>query len=247
MSVATLQERLDGLTTRVTAVDARLTRLSLDGDIGPHQPCNGEVHALVGAAAALHEDDWAFWGAQVCAPALNRGVPLQTVFAEALAPGLGQADFANHRIVTQTHGVLTRLPHATGLAWAARQDGIAVLCEFGDAAITDADFHVGLNFAAVMNAPVVFVVRNGASATRLSSRATGYGIRAYEVESLDALAVHETVTEALDAARQGHGPALIDVRVDRSLTTPTTPVRLLEEEIEQAVAAAERLVRNERG
>ena len=187
------------------AIDERLTQLSQKGIIGPHQPCTGEEYTLAGAACALEKTDWVFWGRQVCVPALVRDMPLSALLAFALAPVHAQSEFAQRLIVNNTHGPAARLPHATGLAWAARRDNVAVLCELGDQAVSDADFHVGVNFAAVMNAPVVFLVRQQTGAPSALPRAEGYGIAGEAVDGMDANAVESCLREALTAARTDMG------------------------------------------
>ena len=224
----------------VQATDMRLQQLAHDGIIGPHHACAGEEPTLVGAAAALDENDWVFWGSQVCVPALTRGMDVGLLFSEAFTPGATQSELAERKIVTKTHGAAARLPHATGLAWAARQDGVAVLCELGDGAISDADFHVGVNFAAVMNAPVVFVVRNGVDAPAVTPRAIGYGIRSTRVDGMEATEVKDVVSNALDEARTGTGPVLIEAVTQRGQQTYKGANIAFGEQIESAITAAER-------
>jgi pyruvate dehydrogenase E1 component alpha subunit len=195
---------------------------------------------LVGASSALHEGDWVFWGNQICVPALLRNISLSSLFADALSPGSVQDQFAAQHIVNHTHGPAARLPHATGLAWAARQDGIAVLCEVGDRAVSDADFHVGVNFAAVMQAPVVFLVRTDATAHSVLGRAEGYGIRAVSVDGMDAQAVQKTISSALQDARDGKGPVLVEATVSRGTVLHPNAVLTHSEQIETALTEAER-------
>jgi TPP-dependent pyruvate/acetoin dehydrogenase alpha subunit len=230
LGAATL-DRLAGL---VAAVDRTLTQLSSDGLIGPHQPCDGEEATLVGAAAALQAKDWAFWGSQVCVPALLRGLSPETLIADALY-ATEAAAIAADRIVVCTQGPATRLPHAVGLAWAARKDGVCALVEVGDGSLADGDVHVGLNFAAVMNAPVVFVVRSDGTRP-VAERGDGYGMASTRVDGMDASAVFAAVSTALERARQGGGPSLVEARVRRGVALP--PGRASEHEETVAVALA---------
>ncbi len=236
MSVAAspIRTDLDAMVARVAEIDRRLAAV-----LDVHQRCAGEEHVLVGAAAALQPGDWAFWGRQVLVPALFRGLPLATLFRRRLSPDPAvSAEIAKLKIVVDAHGPAARLPHATGLAWAARKDGIAALAELGDGAVSDADFHVGLNFAAVWGAPVVFVVRSE-GITAVSERAEGYGMRSAVVDG-DAEAVRAVVAEHLAKARAGEGPALIEAAVQRGRAVSKQWTSAHETEVEAALAAAER-------
>lgn len=204
---------LDDTVALVAAIDQTLIQLSQSGAIAPHQPCDGEEAVLTGAAAAMQPQDWIFWGRQVNAAALLRGMSAQDLLSHALYQD-GLAALAERKIVTVTSGPATRLPHAAGLAWAARQDNTAVLCELGDGVVSDGDFHVGINFSCVMDAPVVFIVRSEGDII-VSERDEGYGIRSEVIDGNCPNRVASAVTEAADRARKGGGPTLIEARIKR--------------------------------
>jgi pyruvate dehydrogenase E1 component alpha subunit len=117
----------------------------------------------------------------------------------------------------------THVPHAAGLAWGKKlkgEPGVAMVF-FGDGATSEGAFHEGVNFAAVMQAPVVFVCNNNgwAISTPLSAqtraealvdKAKGYGIPGVRVDGLDVLAVHEAAREGVERARAGGGPTFIE-------------------------------------
>ena len=119
--------------------------------------------------------------------------------------------------------IATHLPHATGLAWGKKLRGedTVAMAFFGDGATSEGAFHEGVNFAAVMDAPVVFVCNNNGwaistpveaqtRAKTLADKATGYGIPGVRVDGLDVLAVHEAARTAVERARAGGGPTLIE-------------------------------------
>jgi 2-oxoisovalerate dehydrogenase E1 component alpha subunit len=127
------------------------------------------------------------------------------------------------RTAPQTTPLATQSVHAAGFAYAAKRkgEGIAVLCFVGDGATSEGDFHEGLNFAAVFGAPVVYVVQNNGwaisvplsrqtAAPTLAHKGIGYGIPSYRVDGNDVLAVHTTVASALERARSGGGPSLVE-------------------------------------
>lgn len=225
----------------VATIDARLAGLAEAGLIPPHQPCDGEEAVLVGAASALQPKDWVFWGRQVNAAALWRGLPLDRLLAHAMR-GEAASEIAALRVVVCTQGPAARLPHATGLAWAGRQDGVVALCELGDAAVSDGDFHVGLNFAGVMNAPVIFIIRRGEGAPLVVERAEGYGIRGVVVDGSDPVLVRDAVASAAERARAGEGPTLIEAGVTRGVGLVADWERAEHAgAVETALAAAERV------
>ncbi|MFT5431755.1 MAG: 2-oxoisovalerate dehydrogenase E1 component alpha subunit, partial [Myxococcota bacterium] len=151
----------------------------------------------------------------------------------------GAAEIAKLNVVVASHGPATRLSHAAGLAWAGRNDGIVALCELGDGAVSDADFHCGVNFAAVLNAPVVYVVRTG-GVTAVADRAEGYGIESMVIDGMDVEGVRANVAQAADRARLGGGPTLIEARVDRTAKVPLEHWTGYEADISAALASAER-------
>lgn len=131
-------------------------------------------------------------------------------------------------IVTQSSVVATQLLHAAGIALAAkmREDPVVVLTCCGEGSTSRGDFHEALNFAAIHRLPVIFYVQNNGYAisettdkempTRhVADRARGYGIRGAVVDGMDAIAVYQTVRPAVDQARRGGGPFLIEARCYR--------------------------------
>jgi len=117
----------------------------------------------------------------------------------------------------------TQVPHAVGFAWAAKLKGdkIAVLVYFGDGATSEGDVHEGMNFAGVFKVPVVLLCQNNqwaisvprsrqTAAATLAQRAFSYGFEGLQVDGNDVFAVYKATTEALDKARAGKGPTLIE-------------------------------------
>jgi pyruvate dehydrogenase E1 component alpha subunit len=143
----------------------------------------------------------------------------------------------------------SQIIHAVGLGWAAkyRQKDDVAMTFFGDGATSQGDFHEGLNFAAVFQVPVVFVCQNNHWAislplfkqTRsktLAQKAVAYGMPGIQVDGNDILAVYAAAQEAVERARTGGGPTLIECVTYRLMmhTTADDPKRYRsDEEVEQ--------------
>lgn len=128
----------------------------------------------------------------------------------------------------------TQLPQAVGVALAdkMRGDGAVTLAFFGDGAASQGDCHEAMNFAGIHGLPVVFVCENNGYAISVplrqqmpidsvASRASGYGMPGTEVDGADLIASYEVMREAIDRARRGDGPSLVELRVERMLPHTT--------------------------
>jgi 2-oxoisovalerate dehydrogenase E1 component alpha subunit len=155
-------------------------------------------------------------------------------FGRADDPSSGGKNLAGHwakrelRLMSVSGSVATQIPHAVGSALAAKlrgEDSVSV-AYFGDGGSSKADFHEALNFAAVQQLPVVLFCENNGIAIsvpfekqsavpRVADRAVGYHVVGISVDGADPLQVYRVMREAVDAARAGHGPALIEARVTR--------------------------------
>lgn len=223
----------------VTALDRCLTRLADDGRTPPHAPCDGDEAALVGAARALESEDWVFWGRQLNAPALVRGVTPTELLMGGLTAGVSiTGALAARRIVACTLGPAARLPHAAGLAFAARGRGHIAFADLGAGAISDGDVHVGVNFAAVLRAPVVFFIRSR-GLMPIVERAEGWGIDGVVVDGHDVVAVRDAVRSARDAALTRSAPVWIEARLREGVGADPRLLAAHDTEVEAALAAAE--------
>ncbi|MFD9593307.1 pyruvate dehydrogenase (acetyl-transferring) E1 component subunit alpha [Kitasatospora sp. NPDC059973] len=199
------------------------TTLTKQGRLAVYPASTGQEACQVAAALALGEQDWLFPSYRDTLAVVSRGVdPL-----EALTLLRGNAHTGYDPLATRTAPLCTPLatqaPHAVGLAHAARLGGdpVVALALLGDGGTSEGDFHEALNFAAVLNAPVVFLVQNNgyaisvpltaqSAAPTLAHKAVGYGIPGRLVDGNDAPAVHSVLTEAVERARTGGGPTLVE-------------------------------------
>src|SRR3954454_17234975 len=133
-----------------------------------------------------------------------------------------------HNLVSVSSPVATQLLHAVGIALAAkiRKTGQVAMTSMGEGSSNQGDVHEGLNFAAIHKLPFVFVVENNGyaisvpaakelSVEDVATRASGYGIPGVVVDGTDVLACYAAAREAVDRARRGEGPSLIEAKVKR--------------------------------
>jgi pyruvate dehydrogenase E1 component alpha subunit len=176
-----------------------------------------------GATYALTDDDWIFPSYRESAIGLVRGMPAATILQWWRGHPSGWWNPADWNIASICVPIGTHVPHAAGLAWGKklRGESAVAMVFFGDGATSEGSFHEGVNFAAVMDAPVVFVCNNNywaistpleaqTRADSLADKAAGYGIPGVRVDGLDVLAVYEAARDAVERARAGHGPTLIE-------------------------------------
>lgn len=203
--------------------NAQATALTKQGRLAVYPSSTGQEACEVAAALALEERDWLFPSYRDTLAAVARG--LDPVQALTLLRGDWHTGYDphEHRIAPLCTPLATQLPHAVGLAHAARLKGddVVALAMVGDGGTSEGDFHEALNFAAVWQAPVVFLVQNNGfaisvplakqtAAPSLAHKAVGYGMPGRLVDGNDAAAVHEVLTEAVARARRGEGPTLIE-------------------------------------
>ena len=204
-------------------LDERMVRLQRQGRIGTFAPIKGQEAAQIGSVVTLTRNDWMVPSFRETASMLCRGWPIERLlqffagYLEGGQPGPDQHD------LPVTIPVATQVPHAVGLAYAAqyRDDDVVVLCYFGDGATSEGDFHEALNFAGVWHVPVVFLCQNNQWAISvplkkqthsrtIAQKALAYGFPGLQVDGTDVLAVYAATREAVDRARAGDGPTLIE-------------------------------------
>ncbi|AYG81796.1 3-methyl-2-oxobutanoate dehydrogenase subunit alpha [Streptomyces hundungensis] len=203
--------------------NAQATALTKQGRLAVYPSSTGQEACEVAAALALEERDWLFPSYRDTLAAVARG--LDPVEALTLLRGDWHTGYdpRRHRIAPLCTPLATQLPHAVGLAHAARLKGddVVALALVGDGGTSEGDFHEALNFAAVWRAPVVFLVQNNGfaisvplakqtAAPSLAHKAVGYGMPGRLVDGNDAPAVHQVLGEAVARARRGGGPTLIE-------------------------------------
>jgi len=239
-------------------LDERMIKLQRQGRIGFFVGSIGEEAAIIGSAMALQSQDWVVPCYREAGAAFVKGYPLYEYLCQVygnVEDKMKGRQMPCHwgspelRLATVSSPVGSQIPHAVGLAMAARIQGkpeVAVTY-FGDGATSTGDFHVSCNFAAVFKAPVIFLCRNNQYAISvpvskqtvsdgIAIKAQAYGMRGVCVDGNDALAVYAATLEAADLARRGEGPTLIEAKTYRqgAHTTSDDPRAYRnDEEVEQ--------------
>ncbi|WP_030559573.1 pyruvate dehydrogenase (acetyl-transferring) E1 component subunit alpha [Streptomyces aureocirculatus] len=215
--------RLHSELVRGRRYNTQATALTKQGRLAVYPSSTGQEASQIAAAFALREQDWLFPSYRDTLAAVVRG--LDPVAALTLLRGDWHTGYdpREHRTAPLCTPLATQLPHAVGLAHAARLKGddVVALALVGDGGTSEGDFHEALNFAAVWQAPVVFLVQNNGfaisvplakqtAAPSLAHKAVGYGMPGRLVDGNDAVAVLEVLSDAVRTARAGGGPTLVE-------------------------------------
>ena len=221
-------------------VDKQAINLQRQGQLGVYASLLGQEAAQVGGAYALDEQDWVFPSYREMGAALVRNVDPGSILH------LFRGTWLSNHDVHKTHFGLLSIPigtqalHAAGFAMGAKFDGkdIVVMSYFGDGATSEGDPHEAMNFAAVYDAPCIFFVQNNqyaisvplskqTKAPTIAHKAVGYGMPGFRCDGNDVLATYAVSKMAVDRARRGEGPSLIEAMTYRmeAHTTADDPTR----------------------
>ncbi len=252
---------------KIRVFDQRMLALQRQGRIGFYGPVKGQEGTVVGCAKAAKEQDWILPALREGAIALMRGLSLKLAISQLIGNSLDLCKgrqmpchytWRKGKYVSMSSVIGTQISHATGVAMAAkfRKTDEAVLGFMGDGATSSNDFHAGLNFAAVYKAPVVFVCQNNqwsisvpfekqTAAKSIATKARAYGMPGVRVDGNDPLAVFEVVSAALDRARAGEGPTLVEALTFRLLghSSSDDPTRYRDEALVKEWEAKEPIAR----
>jgi pyruvate dehydrogenase E1 component alpha subunit len=222
----------------------KVVALQRQGRSGTFGSLVGQEATAVGLAAPLRPQDWLTTSYREVGCYLARGAKMSDFFY-TLKGNPPDKTFERSNNLPIQIVIATQMLHAVGLAMAAGikgDDAVAVgIC--GDGATSEGDFNEALNFAGVYKAPAIMVITNNGwaisvprrkqSATSvLASRGTGYGVPAYLVDGNDVLAVYKVMNHAVERARAGEGPSLIETITYRmgAHTTADDPTRYMPKE-----------------
>src|SRR6478609_7654188 len=198
------------------------------GRLAVYPSSHGQEACEVAAAMVLGDTDWLFPTYRDSVAVIARGVAPAEAMVLLKGDWHSGYDVRAHRVAPQATPLATQLLHAVGFAQAAKHRGedTVVLALCGDGATSEGDFHEAMNFAAVFHVPVVFFVQNNefaisvpfsrqTAAPSLAHKAVGYGMPGQRVDGNDVAAVLAVLTEAVDRARAGGGPSLVEAHTYR--------------------------------
>ena len=211
------------------------TQTGLSGEL-PHL-CVGEEAIGVGSVYALRRDDFVCPSLRGRSVVLAKGASPSVVMAGTFGKATGQSKgkYSGHHMGDLEIGILagslvigSQYPIAAGAALAFKMNGTdqVCLCFFGDGASNCGNFHESLNLAAILSLPVIFICNNNNYAIDMpveksmaipdiALRAQGYGMPGKTIDGNNVLEVYHTVKEAVERARRGGGPSLIECKTYR--------------------------------
>ncbi|MEA2002251.1 MAG: pyruvate dehydrogenase (acetyl-transferring) E1 component subunit alpha [Actinomycetota bacterium] len=203
--------------------DRRAVAAQRQGRIGTYAMLEGHEAVQIGSALAFGPDDFIYPGYREHGVQLAFNMPHEVILGYWRGHPNNDWDVDRYRMMTITVPIASQLPHAVGHAYAARMRGedIVTGTYFGDGATSETDFHSGLNFAGVWKTPTVFICANNGYAISvpyerqtasesIAQKAIAYGIRGVQVDGMDAVAMYQATKEAVERARNGEGPTLIE-------------------------------------
>jgi 2-oxoisovalerate dehydrogenase E1 component alpha subunit len=240
-------------------LDVEGTNLQRQGQLALWAPAKGQEAAQIGAMTALRPTDRVYPSYRELAMAMHRGLDPVAIFQimRGITHATWDVDALNFGLFAFVVGAQTL--QATGYAMGVTLDGaddVVMVC-LGDGATSEGHVSEALNFAAVYNAPVIFLVQNNQYAISVptsgqfrgapAARAAGFGVPGIRVDGNDLFAMNAVVAEAAERARNGGGPTLIEAMTYRigAHTTADDPTRYRSREEEELWAGRDPLVRVE--
>jgi len=203
--------------------DHQALNLQREGRIGSYAPILGQEASQIGSAFALEKTDWIFPSFREIGVYITMGYPLHMLFQYWSGDERGVKIPEKLNIFPVCVPVGTQVPHAAGAAMAIKykNEKRAVAAYFGDGGTSEGDFHEGMNMAGVFKLPVVFICQNNhwaisvprekqTASKTIAQKAFAYGFEGIQVDGNDIFAVYKATKYALDKAKKGEGPTLIE-------------------------------------
>lgn len=208
--------------------DAQATALTKQGRLAVYPSSRGQDACQVAPVLALTEQDWLFPTYRDSMALVTRGIDPVEVLTLLRGDWHCGYDPMATRTAAQCTPLATQAVHAAGAGDGIRRNGTGgvALCLIGDGATSEGDFHEGINFAAVFNAPTVYLVQNNkyaisvplakqTHAPSLAYKGVGYGVRSEQVDGNDPVAMLAVMRAAYQHAREGKGPVLVEAHTYR--------------------------------
>ncbi|HSN53992.1 MAG TPA: pyruvate dehydrogenase (acetyl-transferring) E1 component subunit alpha [Candidatus Sulfomarinibacteraceae bacterium] len=208
---------------RMRAMDDKALKLQRQGRMGTWPPIKGQEAVQAGVARAMADEDWLIPAFREHGVMLLRGVPAHLIYAYWAGDERGSCYPEGVRVFPVAVPVGSQWQHGAGVGLSLKlrgERGVAVTFG-GDGSTSEGDFHEALNCAGVFQVPAVFVIQNNqwaisvplhrqTASETLAQKAHAYGVPGIQVDGNDAFAVYAAAAEALERARGGGGPTLIE-------------------------------------
>ena len=207
----------------IRLADQRGLLLQRQGRFGTYAPIWGQEACQVGSGYVLQKGDWVFPAFREIGITLMMGIALKNFMLYWMGNEIGSRAPEGINMMPVSIPVGTHIPQAVGTAWAAKLKGekIVAVAYFGDGATSKGDFHEAMNFAGVFKTPTIFFCQNNqfaisvprsrqTASKTIAQKAVAYGFDGIQVDGNDLFAVIAATKEAVDKARSGGGPTLIE-------------------------------------
>jgi pyruvate dehydrogenase E1 component alpha subunit len=220
--------------------DRKAVSLQRQGRFGTYAPMEGQEASLVASTYALQPQDWMTTSYRESGAMWLHGVPLKLLSLYWMGNEFGSHMPEGVRVLPIAIPVGSQPLHAVGLAYAAkyRRDGSIAITYFGDGATSEGAVHEAMNLAGVYNVPCVFFCQNNqyaisvprqaqTASPTIAQKALAYGFPGVLVDGNDIFAVYAVTREAVERARRGQGPSLIEAYTYRlgAHTTADDPTK----------------------
>lgn len=203
--------------------DRKAVALQRQGRFGTYAEMLGQEASLVASTYPLQPQDWMVASYRETGAMWLHGVPLKLLSLYWMGNEFGSHMPEEVRVLPVSIPVGSHPLHAVGLAYAGqyRQDNSIAITYFGDGATSEGDVHEAMNMAGVYNLPCVFFCQNNqyaisvprhaqTAAPTIAQKALAYGFPGIQVDGNDIFAVYAVACEAVERARDGQGPSLIE-------------------------------------
>jgi len=229
--------------------DDKCVKLQRQGRCGTYASSLGQEASVIGSAFATQKDDWIVPNFRENGAFLLKGYPIDMLIQYWKGDERGSRCPVNLNILPVAIPVGTQLPHAAGLGYGIKfkKENKIVLTYVSDGGTSTGDFHEAMNLAGVFKLPVIFIIQNNqyaismprkkqTASLTLSQKAISYGFEGIQVDGNDIFAVYKTVRDAVDKARNGNGPTLIECetyRIEDHTTSDDWTKYRTKEEVEE--------------
>ncbi len=203
--------------------DQRALMLQRQGRMGTYAPIWGQEACQIASAYVLQKGDWVFPAFRELGATLMMGISLKFIYLYWMGYEIGSRAPEGINVMPVSIPVGTHPLHAVGTAWAAKlkDEKIVTLAYFGDGATSKGDFHEAMNLAGVFNTPTIFFCQNNqfaisvpraiqTASKTIAQKAIAYGFDGIQVDGNDLFAVFTATKQAVEKARFGGGPTLIE-------------------------------------